>query len=88
MKKFHAKIIVKKKPDSLDQNVILEQAIEYLMPVKDLSCQTGDVFYLNFAAENQCEALHIVEKISKEVLANEDIEDYEIRKLEEFSSAT
>jgi len=88
MKKFHAKIIVKMKPDALDQSVIIEQQIEYLMPIEDLSCETGDVYYLNFAAENQCEALNLVEKISTEILANEEIETYEIRKLEEFNSAS
>ena len=88
MKKFHAKIIVKMKPDSLDQGVMIEQQIEYLMPIEDLSCETGDVYYLNFAAENQCEALNLVEKISTEILANEEIETYEIRKLEEFDSAS
>jgi len=85
MKKFHAKVIVKMKPDSLDKSVMLEHAIEYFMPVPELSCHTGEVYYIDFAAEDQCEALHMIEKISQEVLTNEEIENFEIRKLEEFS---
>ena len=89
MIKFHAKVTVKIKPDVEDKrSEILCQAIEYLMPVENLSCKAGDVYYLDFSAENQCQALHIVEKISMEILADEEREDYEIRKLEEFGSGS
>lgn len=85
MKKFYAKVIVKIKPglhDARSEN--LKHAIQDFIPLHDLSCQAGNVFYLDFSAHDQCEALHIVEKIASNLLSNELIEDYEIRKIEEI----
>lgn len=85
MKKFIAKILVKAKPTAKDIKCLaLKQAIEKLMPIQDLSCQTGTFYLLDFSAENQREALHMMETIAKDLLANEAIEEYEIKSLEEI----
>lgn len=85
MKNYSAKVIVKSKPTVRDINSLnLQQAIEKLMNIENLSCVTGSFYILNFSAKNQCEALHIVEKISMELLANQTIETYEIKTLEEI----
>ncbi len=42
------------------------------------------MFYmLNFSAQDQREALHMVEKVAEDLLSNEAIEEYEIKALEE-----
>lgn len=85
MKKFLAKILVKSKPTAKNIKCLaLKQAIEKLMPIQDLSCQTGTFYLLDFSAEDQCKALHMVETIAKDLLSNEAIEEYEIKSLEEI----
>lgn len=86
MKNYCAKIIVKIKPSVKDiKSLTLKQAIENLMPIENLSCTAGTFYVLNFSATNQCEALHAVEKIARELLSNEVVETYEIRSLEEVN---
>lgn len=85
MKNFSAKVLVKMKPTVKDiKSLTLKQAIECLMPIENLSCQAGSFYLLNFSANNQGEALHIVEKITQDLLSNEVIETYEIKNLEEI----
>lgn len=84
MKRFVAKVVVKPKttiPDVKGQT--LKRAIESLFDVKNLNCRIGTSYSLEFDAENQVEALNLVEKISQELLVNEMTEFYEIRSLEE-----
>lgn len=84
MKKFCAKIIVKNKPTVKDCKCeTLKQAVETIMPIIDLTCETGTYYVLTFKASNQGEALNIVETIAKDLLSNEVIETYEIKNLEE-----
>lgn len=84
IKKFFAKIFVKSKPNVQNVKCLnLKLAIEKLVPVQNLSCQTGMFYMLNFEAQDQREALHMVEKITKSLLYNEAIEEYEIKALEE-----
>lgn len=84
MKKFLAKVVVKVKPTIDDTRCqTLKTAIESLIPIVNLSCETGVYYLLNFSAKDQCEALHTTEKISRELLSNDSIEDYEIKSLEE-----
>lgn len=84
MKKFFAKILVKAKPTAQNVKCLnLKLAIEKIVPIKDLTCQTGMFYMLNFSAQDQREALHMVEKVSADLLSNETIEDFEIKTLEE-----
>lgn len=84
MKKFLAKILVKSKPKARDIKCLgLKQAIEKIVPVKNLTCHTGMFYMLNFDAQDQREALHMVEKVAKDLLSNESVENYEIKNLEE-----
>lgn len=85
MKDYSAKVIVKNKPNIHNHNSCnLKHAIEKIMDINNLTCTVGSLYILNFSAKNQCEALHIVEKISMELLSNPDIENYEIKTLEEI----
>ena len=84
MKKFSAKVIVKMKPTVKDvKGLTLQHAIDSFMDVKNLSCNVGNVYFLEFDAISETEALHMVEKIAHELLSNEVIETYEIKALEE-----
>ena len=84
MKKFYAKIIVKMKPTVKDiKGLTVKNAVESFMPIENLSCNVGSVYFLEFDANNEGEALHRVEKIAQEILSNEVIETYEIKALEE-----
>ena len=84
MKNFKAKVIVKMKPTIKDiKGLTIEHAVKSILDVQDLSCRVGNAYYFNFSANNQVEALHIVEKIAGEILSNDVIETYEIRSLEE-----
>lgn len=84
MKNFSSKVLVKMKPTVKDtKSLTLRKAIENFMPIENLSCQMGSFYLLNFSANSQGEALHIVEKIAQELLSNEVIETYEIKNLEE-----
>lgn len=84
MKKYLAKVIVNIKPTIDDSRCqTLKKAIESILPIINLSCESGVFYLLNFNAKDQCEALHMVEKISKELLSNESIENYEIKSIEE-----
>jgi len=84
MKKFYAKIIVKMKPTVKDiKGLTVKNAVESFMPIENLSCNVGSVYFLEFDANNEGEALHMVEKIAQEILSNEVIETYEIKALEE-----
>lgn len=84
MKIFKAKVIVKMKPSIKDiKGQTIEHAINSFMDVQNLSCRAGNVYYFNFTASNEVEALHIIEQIASEILSNDVIENYEIRYLEE-----
>ena len=85
MKTFLAKISVRLKLNVKDisgQN--LKRAIESFVEIKNLSCNVGTLYYLKFDAQNQVEALHLVEKIAEGLLTNETIEEYKIKSLEEL----
>lgn len=85
LKKFFAKILVKSKPTAQNVKCLnLKLAIEKLVPIQNLTCQTGMFYMLNFSAQDQREALHMVEKVAADLLSNEAIEEYEIRALEEI----
>lgn len=84
MPKFNAKIIVRMKSTVKDvKGLTLKHAIESFMPIENLSCHVGSVYWLDFEAANEAEALHKVEKIAGELLSNDVIETYEIRALDE-----
>ena len=84
MKKFNAKVIVRMKPTVKDvKGLTLKHAVESFMPIDDLSCLVGSVYWLDFEANNESEALHKVEKIAGELLSNDVIETYEIKALDE-----
>lgn len=84
MKKFLAKILVKSKPTAQNIRCLnLKLAIEKLVPVQNLTCHTGMFYMLNFDAQDQREALHMVEKVAGGLLSNEYVEEYEIKALEE-----
>jgi len=84
MKKFSAKVIVRMKPTVKDvKGLTLKHAVESFMPIENLSCHVGSVYWLDFEANNETEALHKVEKIAGELLSNDVIEAYEIRALDE-----
>lgn len=85
MKKFKAKVIVKMKPSVKDvKGETVKRAIQDYLPLENLSCNAGNVYYLTFDAQNEAEALHAVEKIAADILSNEVIEAYEIRYIEEI----
>lgn len=85
MKKFIAKVIVRLKPTVKDiKGLTLKHAVESFMSINNLNCHVGSVYFLEFDAETEAEALHTVEKISQELLSNEVIETYEIRSIEEI----
>jgi phosphoribosylformylglycinamidine (FGAM) synthase PurS component len=84
MKKFLTKILIKSKPTAQNVKCLnLKLAIEKIVPVRDLTCQTGMFYMLNFSAQDQREALHMVDRVAKNLLSNEVVEDYEIKALEE-----
>ena len=86
MRKFLAKILVKAKPTAQDVKCLtLKLAIEKIVPIRNLNCHTGTFYVLNFNADDQRGALHMVEKIAQDLLSNEFVEDYEITALEEVS---
>lgn len=88
MKRFLAKILVKAKPVARDIKCLaLKQAIEKIIPIKNLVCQSGTFYLLNFDAQDQRQALHMLEAIAKDLLSNETVEDYEIKSLEEVSES-
>lgn len=85
MKTFIAKISVRLKPTVKDiKGQTLKRAIESFVDIKNLSCHIASLYYLQFDANNQVEALHLVEKIASELLTNESIEEYKIKSLEEL----
>ena len=85
MKKFSAKVLIKMKPNVKDvKGLTLQHAIESFMPIENLSCGVACCYFLNFDANNQAEALKMVEKIASEILSNEVIETYEIKTLDEL----
>ena len=84
MKKFSARIVIRMKPTVKDvKGLTLKRAIESYIPIQNLSCNVGSVYFFEFDAENQTEALHQVEKIAQDILSNEVIETYEVKALEE-----
>jgi len=84
MKKFLTKILIKSKPTAQNVKCLnLKLAIEKIVPVKDLTCQTGMFYMLNFSAQDQREALHMVDRVAQDLLSNEFVDDYEIMDLEE-----
>lgn len=84
MKNYCAKVVVKLKPNIKDiRGQTLKRAIDSIMEVENLNCRVGTSYSLEFSAENQVEALNLVEKISQELLVNEITEHYEIRSLDE-----
>lgn len=84
MKKFSAKVIVRMKPTVKDiKGLTLKRAVECFMNVENLNCHVGSVYFLEFDAKSETEALHTVEKIAGELLSNDVIETYEIKALDE-----
>ena len=84
MKTYCSRIIVKPKQEI--QNIKghrLKENISKLFEIENLSCNIGSFYCFKFNAKNQVEALHLVERISKELLINEDTEEYEIKCLDE-----
>lgn len=85
MKKFFAKILVKSKPTAQNVKCLnLKLAIEKLVPVHNLTCHTGMFYMLNFEAQDQREALHMMDTVAGSLLVNEAVEEYEIKSLEEI----
>ena len=85
MKRFVAKVVVKLKPDIVDaKGQMLKRAIESYVDIKNLVCHIGTSYSLQFDAENQIEALNLVEKIAKELLTNEITEFFEVRSFNEI----
>lgn len=85
MKRYMAKIVVKLKPSILDiRGLTLQRAIESYVDIKNLVCKIGTSYSLEFNAENQVEAIKLVEMIAQNLLSNETTETYEIRKLDEI----
>ena len=84
MKTFVAKVVVKLKPSIADvRGQTLKRAIESIFDVKNLICRVGTSYSFEFDAENQVEALNLVDKIVKDLLCNDVAEHYEVRSLEE-----
>lgn len=84
MTTYSAKIVVRMKSTVKDvKGLTLKRAIESLFYVENLSCNVGNVYFLKFDANNRNDALRYVEQIAKDILANEVIETYEIKNLEE-----
>ena len=84
MKTFVAKVVVKLKPSIVDiRGQTLKRAIESLFDVENLICRVGTSYSFEFDAENQVEALNLVDKITSDLLCNDVAEHYEIRSLEE-----
>lgn len=85
MKKFLAKVSVRLMPNVKDtRGENLKRAIQSSIDIDNLTCHIGIIYYLQFEAHNQIEALHLVEKIADEFLINENIEQYKIKSLEEI----
>ncbi len=84
MKNFCAKILVMSKPTIKDvKSETLKEAIDCLVPLENLSCKTGSYYSIKFSADNQREALAIVNQIAEELLSNSVVETYEVKSLEE-----
>jgi len=79
MKKYNVQVKVNIKPEIKDIKAItLKQAVESIIDVENLSCRTGNIYDLNFEAENKDEAKKIIKTICDEILFNNVIEEYEI----------
>lgn len=79
MKKFKAKVSVNIKKEIKDIKAkTLEQAVSYLIRVQNLKCRVGNIYSLDFEAENEENAQDIVKTVAEEILANSVIEEYEI----------
>lgn len=84
MKTFIAKVVVKLKPTLTDpRGQMLKHAIESLYDVKNLVCRVGTSYSLQFDAENQVEALNLINQIAEGLLYNEVTEFFEVRSFEE-----
>ena len=79
MKKFNATVKVKLKPIIKDTKaLILEKPVINVLDVQNLKCRVGNIYSLEFDAENDKQAEKIVQTISEEILSNSVIEEYEI----------
>ncbi len=79
MKKFNATVKVKLKPTIKDIKALtLEKAVNNLLEVQNLKCRVGNIYSLEFEAEDKVQAEKIVKTISDEILSNSVIEEYEI----------
>ena len=79
MKQFKAKVKVNLKPEIKDIKAkTLEQAVSQLIKVQNLKCRVGNIYSLDFEAENEENAQEIVKTVAEEILANSVIEEYEI----------
>lgn len=79
MKQFKAKVKVNLKPEIKDIKAkTLEQAVSQLINVQNLKCRVGNIYSLDFEAENEENAQEIVKTVAEEILANSVIEEYEI----------
>lgn len=86
MKTFCAKVVVKLKPSVPDtRGETLKRAVESLIKIENLSCRVGTSYNLKFDAEDQVEALNLVNEIATELLTNEFAEEFVIRSLDETS---
>lgn len=87
MKTFCAKVVVRLKPSVPDtRGETLKRAIESLLPIKNLYCRVGTSYSFIFDAEDQVEALNLVNEIAIELLTNEFAEEFEVRGLDETTS--
>lgn len=79
MEKFNATVRVKLKPSIKDIKALtLKKAISNLLEVQNLKCRVGNIYSLEFEAEDKIKAEEIVKTISDEILSNNVIEEYEI----------
>lgn len=79
MKKYKATVKVNLKPTIKDIKALtLEKAVNNLLEVNNLNCRVGNIYSLEFDAENDKQAEKIVQTISEEILSNSVIEEYEI----------
>lgn len=77
--KFRAQITVNTKPSIKDIKAqTLKQAVDNLFKIEDFKCSAGNIYWLEFSAENEVEALGTAKKIAQDILSNPVIEDYEI----------
>lgn len=79
MENFQVKIKVNLKKSIKDiKAATLEQAVSHLIQVQNLRCKVGNIYNLDFEAEDKTKAEKIIKTISEEILSNSVIEEYEV----------